>query len=305
MDFKLSPAQADPHHQGEVVVLAAKDWTDAEDALSKLAHVASDRRRGAAASDFSAGPRLTEPSLDAALGRADAKIGPLPADRPSLGRRASHRVARFVLTACVGVAATLSWQSYGGPARQMIASSAPQLGWLLLPATNAPSGGESTVEQPSPAIQASAPPAAASQSGAVTSNAPEAAVSAAPTGPSLDVRQLEALSHDLAAVRESVEQLAAGQEQIARELAKLQTEKQDLRRRTSALPSAAATARKPVPPPQPAVQTSAGPPPAPAQPAPQSAVPPLASAPPPPGPALAAPLPPPPDSLLRPPMPVR
>jgi hypothetical protein len=56
------------------------------------------------------------------------------------------------------------------------------------------------------------------------------------------------MSHDLAAVRESVEQLAAGQEQIARDIAKLQMDGQDMRRRIPALPPAATTARKPVPP---------------------------------------------------------
>jgi hypothetical protein len=54
------------------------------------------------------------------------------------------------------------------------------------------------------------------------------------------------MSHDLAAVRESVEQLAAGQEQIARDIAKLQTDGQDMRRRIPALPPAAATTAGPV-----------------------------------------------------------
>ena len=36
----------------------------------------------------------------------------------------------FLITFCIGVAATLGWQSYGDPAREMIASSYPQLGWV-------------------------------------------------------------------------------------------------------------------------------------------------------------------------------
>jgi hypothetical protein len=102
------------------------------------------------------------------------------------------------------------------------------------------------------------------------------------------------MAHDLAAVRQSVEQFAAGQEQMARDIAKLQTAGQDIRRRIAALPPAAATtARKPVPPPpQPAFQSSMAPlPPGPPEP---GAVP------------SAAPLPPaPPEAPLRPPMPVR
>jgi hypothetical protein len=295
MDSKLSPAQADPHHYGDVVLLAPKDWTDAEEALSRLAHVASDRRRPTAGSDFSAGPRVTEPSLDATLRPADLNNDPLATDRPSLGRRTSRSLARFLVTACIGVAATLAWQSYGGTAKQMIANSAPQLSWLLsLPAMNPPSGREIAVEQPSPpAVQASAPQAASAQAGAVAPTASEPAASTAPTAPSPDLQQLATMAHDLAAVRQSVEQLAAGQEQMARDIAKLQAAGQDIRRRISALPPAAATtAHKPVPPPQPALQSSVAPlPPAPPEPAP---------------PSSAAPLPPaPPEPPSRPPMPVR
>jgi hypothetical protein len=296
MDSKLSPTQADPHHDGDVVVLAPEDWTDAEEALSKLVHVASDRRRPTAGSDFSAGPRVTEPSLDATLRPADLNNAPSPTDRPSLSRRTSRSLARFLVMACVGAAATLAWQSYGGTVKQMIANLAPQLSWLLLslPATNPPSGREIAVEQASPpAVQASAPQAASAQAGAVASTASETAASTAPTAPSPELQQLETMAHDLAAVRQSVEQLAAGQEQMARDVANLQTAGRDIRRRISALPPAAATtARKPVPPPQPAPQISAAPlSPAPPQPAPQSS---------------GAPLPPAPlEPALRPPMPVR
>jgi hypothetical protein len=289
MDSKLSPAQADPRHDCDVVLLAPNDWTDAEEALSRLAHVASDRHRPTAGSDFSAGPRVTEPSLDATLRPADLDNAPLP-----LGRRTSSNLARFLVTACIGVAATLAWQSYGGTARQMIANSAPQLGWLLsLPAMNPPSARQIAVEQPSPpAVQASAPQAASAQAGAVAPTASETAASTAPAAPSPELQQLATMAHDLATVRQSVEQLAAGQEQMARDIAKLQTAGQDIRRRISGLPPAPATARKPVPPPQPALQSPVAPlSPVPPEPALQSS---------------AAPLPPaPPEPPSRPPMPVR
>jgi hypothetical protein len=229
---------------------------------------------------------VTEPLLDATLRPADLNNDPLPTDRPSLGRRTSRSLARFLVTACIGVAATLAWQSYGGAAKQMIANSAPQLSWLLsLPAMNPPSGREIAVEQPRQAASA--------QAGAVAPTASETAAATAPTAPSPEVQQLATMAHDLAAVRQSVEQLAAGQEQMARDIAKLQTAGQDIRRRISALPPAAATtAHKPVPPPQPALQSSVAPlPPASPEPAP---------------PSSAAPLPPaPPEPPSRPPMPVR
>jgi hypothetical protein len=194
----------------------------------------------------------------------------------------------------------------------MIANAGPQLSWLLLspPAMNPSSGREVAVEQPSPpAVQASAPQAASAQAGAVASTASETAAATAPTIPSPELQQLETMAHDLAAVRQSVEQLAAGQEQMARDIANLQTAGQDIRRRISALPPAAATAaRKPVPPPQPAPQSSAAPlPPAPSQPAPRSSAAPLSPAPPQPAPqSSGAPLPPAPlEPPSRPPMPVR
>ena len=174
------------------------------------------------------------------------------------------------MATCVGVAATLAWQSYGGTAEQMIANSAPQLRWLLLSAAamNPPSGREIAVEQPSPhAVQASVPQAASAQAGAVALTTSETAASPAPIGPSPELQQLDAIVHDLAAVRQSVEQLAAGQEQMARDIAKLQTAGQDIRRRIAALPPAAATmARKPVPSAQPAPPSSALFPPAPPEP---------------------------------------
>jgi hypothetical protein len=305
MDSKLSPVQAGPHHDGDVVVLAPTDWTDAEDALSKLAHVASDRRRPTPTADFSAGPRVTEPSPDATLRLGDLNKDPLPSDRPSPSRRTSRSLARFLVTACIGVAATLAWQSYGDAARQMIASAAPQLSWLLSPpAMNPPSGREIAVEQPSPpAVQAFAPQAASTPAGAVAPTVSETTASTTPSAPSPELRQLETIAHDLAAVQQTVEQLAAGQEQMTRDIAKLQSAEQEIRRR---IPATGA-ARKPVLPPQPVPQLSAAPlSPVPPQPAPQSSA---ASLPPvPPQPALqssATPLPAPPPEAPRPPMPVR
>jgi hypothetical protein len=306
MDSKPSPTQADTHQDGDVVVLASKDWTDAEKALTKLAHVASDRRRAAAGSDFSAGPRVTEPSRDTTHRPADRNNRPFPTDRPSLGRRTSRGLPRFLVAACFGVAATLAWQSYGGTARQMIADLAPQLSWLLLspPATSPPPGDERTAEQPGPAdFQAPAPQAASAQAGVVASTASETAASTVPAAPSPELQQLETMARDLAVVRQSVEQLAAGQEQMARDIAKLQTAGQDIRRRISTLPpTAATTPRKPVPPPQLAPQSSAVLPPAPPQGAPQSSAPTAPAL----QPAPQAPYPPAPsESPLRPPMPVR
>ena len=137
--------------------------------------------------------------------------------RPSSrGKQVSFALARFLITFCVGVAATLAWQSYGDAAREMIASSSPRLGWL----------------------------------------APQAAP-VAPTAfaaPSPDQEELKAISFGLAGVRQRVDQiaaqLAAGQEQMTRDIAnKLQAAEQDILDKLSAPPPqpAAAPARKPAP----------------------------------------------------------
>jgi hypothetical protein len=87
----------------------------------------------------------------------------------------------FLITFCIGVAATLAWQSYGDAARETIANSYPQLAWL------------------------------APKAEPVALNAPDTTAQAAP---SPDQQQLNAMSLD--AVRQMVDRVAAGQEQITR-----------------------------------------------------------------------------------------
>jgi len=41
-------------------------------------------------------------------------------------------LVRFLIFFSIGVSATLAWQSYGDPVREVIASSYPQLSWLAL-----------------------------------------------------------------------------------------------------------------------------------------------------------------------------
>jgi hypothetical protein len=130
----------------------------------------------------------------------------LPSERLPLGKRAS----RFLITFCIGVAATLAWQSY---AREMIPNSSPQLSWL-------------------------APPAAP--------------VAEAPAAPSPDQEELKALLVGLAGVRQRVDeiaaQLAAGQEQVTRDINNLQAVEQDILDKISTPPPRpAAPVRRSVP----------------------------------------------------------
>jgi hypothetical protein len=140
--------------------------------------------------------------------------------RPSLGRRTSLRLTRFLVVFSIGVAASLAWQSYGNAARAMIANSSPQLGWL--------------VPQTVPVVQ----------------TAPDVVAPAAAAAASPDLQRLALV---LASVRQSVDQLAAqlaaGQQQIVDDIAKLQADEQEILHKLSAAPPrpTAAPARKPAP----------------------------------------------------------
>ena len=85
----------------------------------------------------------TRPSLDAMI------------KRPSLGKRASRSLARFLIIFCTGVAATLAWQSYGDAAREMIANSSSELSWL---APQAAPLAQTASDMPAPAPSATPSP---------------------------------------------------------------------------------------------------------------------------------------------------
>jgi hypothetical protein len=158
-----------------------------------------------------------EPPVGAPVRRRASNEWQLPAREPV---RVGRVLARFLMTFCVGVVATLAWQSYGDVARDMVARSFPRLGWL-------------------------APPAA-----------PIAQADPAAIAP--DHGELKAISFGLAGVRQRVDQiaaqLAASQEQITGDITtKLNAAEHDILDRISAPPSqpAAAPARKPAPTPTP------------------------------------------------------
>ena len=109
----------------------------------------------------------------------------------------------ILVTFCSGIAATLAWQSYGDAAREMIANSYPQLGWLA--------------PQPPPTAQ----------------NAPDVIALAAPAAPSPDQQQLNAMSLD--AVRQSIDRIAASQEQIARSVDRLTAGQEQMTREITKL----------------------------------------------------------------------
>jgi len=168
--------------------------------------------------EFTEGLWPTEPPVDATIHPLDLE------GKPSLGKRASRRLIRFLIVFGAGVTATLVWQSHGDAIRAMIANSYPHLGWL-------------------------APQAAAAQT------VSDMAAPTAPVMSSADAQPIKSMLFGVAAMRQSVDQLAAqlaaGQQQMAGDIAKLQAAQQDILDKIShrpAAPAAAAPARKPVTP---------------------------------------------------------
>ncbi len=152
-------------------------------------------------SEFYAG---VSPVEAPAVSPADLKNDRSPNGRQSPRKRALRTFSSLPIAFCIGVAATLAWQSYGDTAREMIANAHPQLGWL------APQG------EP------------------VTQNAPVAVAVAAPAAPAFDQQQLNAISIDLEAMRRSIDRIApgivAGQEQMARSIDRIATTQEQLTR---------------------------------------------------------------------------
>jgi hypothetical protein len=94
---------------------------------------------------------------------------------------------RYLITFCIGAAATLAWQSYGDAALETVAKSYPQLSFVA----------------PRPTTP-------------IANNVPDVIATAGQAAPSPDGQQLNDMSLDLAAIRQSVEQIASSQERVAR-----------------------------------------------------------------------------------------
>ena len=196
--------------------LAEKEWLTAEETSSGRSAGDPD-----AQFDLRSGRRpLNAPIHSPHPSRLNARE--VASDRPSIGRRMLRSLTRFSIAALIGVGATLSWQSYGDAAKEMVIARAPTLAWLL-------------------SISTTKPPVVAT-----TSPDP--------------MQQLAPLASNLDVVRRSVEQLAAKQEQMAQNIAALQAVEEDIRQKVSSTPPSPAPQAASIPqptPPQPRAQPSA------------------------------------------------
>jgi hypothetical protein len=154
------------------------------------------------------------PSPGAAAGSDDREqprvsleelLGPSPQPKP-VKRPASRGFARYLVAICIGVAATLAWQSYGDAIEQMIAARAPELGW-------SPQAKQMIATW---TVGWMKPPASPEKI------APETVAPKAPPAPSVDPAQVQQIAQNLAALRQTVDQLVGGQDQMGREVARLE-----------------------------------------------------------------------------------
>jgi hypothetical protein len=183
--------------------------------------------------DERVGRRRVKPSVDSPYPYRFGEGQPA-SGRPSLGKRMFRTLVRFSIAVLIGVGGTLGWQSYGDEAKEMLVAQAPALG-LLLPVS--------------------------------TTKSPVMAATSTDT-----TRQLAPLASTLDAVRRSVEQLAARQEQMAQNIAALRTAEENVRQKMSSTPPAPT----PAPAPAPAQQAASIPQPKPPQPKIDSRLPPSA-----------------------------
>lgn len=198
-------------------------------------------------------PPAAAPSVDTAV-RVTASDGHNRRKRSAAGRWLRGAFVTF-LFAGGSAAATIAWEKHGDIATQKLAEWTPAL-MSLLPSTSQTA--------PVAAAQA-APPVAQDQATdqtAATPAAPVVTAAAAPAATQSDATQtVEAMTRDIAAMAQQIEQLKAniaelkaGQEQMVREMAKPPAPKPvaevkppvDPRARASALPQRAPA---PIPPP--------------------------------------------------------
>jgi hypothetical protein len=195
-------------------------------------------------------------------------------DQPRSPRvRRGRGITRFVLTVCAGVAATIGWQAYGDDAIQRAATLVPQLlGSAPAQATSVAdnvtpvqaTAAEPTAE-PAQAVPAPAAPSPGEQpaTAAVAPPAPAVSTPAQAAIPVEVTQSIEAMTREIASLKQTIEQLKDGQEKLSRDLAK--AVEQEQRKKTAATQAPKPPTNQPSPPqqrvssPQPLPQAAAAP----------------------------------------------
>jgi hypothetical protein len=179
-------------------------------------------------------------------------------------RRALRALVRYFVVICIAVAGTLAWQSsYGEASKQMIATTAPELGWSpeakqMIAGWVQELGWTKAAPETRP-VRLPVAETAPIQVIPVAQTAPEAAAPKPPAAPSVDPEQVQQITRNLTALQQSVEQLSAAQDQIAHQITSLQAADLEILNRIPVPPPLppAAPARKPASAPLPRAPVSA------------------------------------------------
>ncbi|HEX7882849.1 MAG TPA: hypothetical protein VF499_08935 [Afipia sp.] len=182
----------------------------------------------------------SEPPIHAAPSNDNAGEIRHPAPRRGLARGVAG------LIVCAGIAAAAAWHSYGDEAKQRLSHLVPQ----LLANTPASAQSANAAEPHDTTAQASQPAAdptptqdtAAAAPATEPSSPAEAAPAPAALSPEL-TQSIVTMAREVAALKQTVEQLQASQQQLSRDVAKVA--EHEARRKS------AAQASKPAPPSQP------------------------------------------------------
>ena len=161
-------------------------------------------------------------------------VSPRMKPEGDMKRRGSRRFARFLVAICIGVAGTLAWQSYGEATKQIIVTGAPELGWSpeakQMIASAIQRVGWTTPAGPEP-------------------TAPETVTSKASSAASLDPAQVQQMVQSFGTLRQTIEQMAAGQDELKRDIVQMHSALIDVLAKVPEPPRqpSAAAGRKPVP----------------------------------------------------------
>jgi hypothetical protein len=326
MQSSLKPKPADDPHDcvvipPDAVRVAPSDATPSDDEISNLLRAAARQQ-----SDAQTG---AEPGQESVVPPLDASFRPSAVNddfAPGRGR-IMRAIAAIVLAACIGGAA-VAWQASGYAVKKLVGKWIPHfaltgslaLDKLGLTATSAPPPGGAAEADATPATPApNAPPASGEATAAQETATPAQAAAestASNTEPSDAAPLLQSMARDLANARKEVEalktsvaELKASQQQMARELAKASEQTAHAKLTPPLARPAVANARKPAPPAYSPTPAASAPPyrPPPAYSTTQAAAPPpLPPTAQPYVPRQVEPLPPPQaEGVPRPPMPVQ
>jgi outer membrane murein-binding lipoprotein Lpp len=201
--------------QGDEIFLAFKEWLNAQEArhgrvVNPREYRSSDSQR----KEFHVSPSIAalEPSIGMNPRQVSIQSDGISSDRPSMGRRVFRTFAYgFIVTVIVGAA--LAWEFGEDKTKDIVG------GWgISLSGLSSVLGTKSPTGPDVPAFK----------------NTDQ--VSVAGGSSTEQQQQLGTVVNDLAVVRGIVEQIAAKQEQMAQEIAKLQAAEQTVNEKTSSLP---------------------------------------------------------------------